>query len=413
MDFTLHNAILDTTLNPVHLGIQDGKIAVISSEPIEPGTQAMDAGGAMVSPPFAEAHFHLENAMLWDTPNRSGTLREAIEIYAEIKKNLGKDNLVDRSTKVLRSALSNGVLWLRNHVDIDQVAQLRLLEGILAAKEKFAGVVDVQIVAFPQLGLARNPEAVDLMHKAMEMGANVVGGMPHGEKDMDDAARHIEIAFEIAKKYNADIDMHTDETDDPYWRSLELLAEKTLEEGYSERVVASHCCAMGSWDDATAERIIAKVAKAGVNVTTNVPVNSLLQGRGDSHPFRRGIPRVKDLLAAGVNVATGQDDLLNMFYPFGRMDPLEVANYAAHLAHLSSLDLIQTAFDMPRYNAAKNIRLADYGLHVGGPANLIVLDATSPVDAIRRQPMRTLVMREGRILVQNEDKTHFTDGVPC
>lgn len=412
MDFTIHNAILDTTLEPVHLGIQDGKIAVLSREPIAPGERSFDARGAMVSPPFAEAHFHLENAMLWDTPNRSGTLREAIEIYAGIKKNLGTENLVERSTKVLRTALSNGTLWLRNHVDIDQVAQLRLLEGILAAREKFAGVVDVQIVAFPQLGLARNPEAVDLMWKAMEMGANVVGGMPHGERDMEDAARHIEIAFEIAKTFDADIDMHTDETDDPYWRSLELLAEKTLEEGYAGRVVASHCCAMGSWDDATAERVIAKVAKAGVNICTNVPVNSLLQGRGDSYPFRRGIPRVKDLLAAGVNVACGQDDLLNMFYPFGRMDPLEVANFAAHLAHLSSLDLIQTAFDMPRYRSAQNLRLADYGLKIGGPANLILIEAASPVDAIRRQAPRSLVMRTGQVLVQNEHKTHFAGSVP-
>jgi cytosine deaminase len=273
-------------------------------------------------------------------------------------------------------------------------------------------VVDVQIVAFPQLGLANNPAAVDLMYQAMELGANVVGGMPHGERDMDAAARHIEIAFEIAKAYDADIDMHTDETDDPYWRTLEILAEKTLAEGYAGRVVASHCCALGSWDDATAARVIAKVAQAGVNVTTNVPVNLLLQGRGDSHPFRRGIPRVKELLAAGVNVATGQDDLLNMFYPFGKMDPLEVANFAAHSAHLSSVDLIQTAFDMPRYNAARNLRLAGYGLREGGPADLMLLPADSAIDALRRQPERTLVMRAGQVLAESQRHLTYAPGVP-
>lgn len=413
MEITIHNAILDSSLEPVHIGIQDGRIVALSSEPLHPGEESIDAGGAMVSPPFAEAHFHLENALLWDIPNRSGTLREAIDIYKDIKKNLTTDDLVRRSTLVLRTALANGTLWMRNHVDIDQVAQLRLLKGILAAREKFAGIVDIQIVAFPQFGLARNPEAVDLMHQAMELGANVVGGMPHGERNMDEAARHIEIAFEIAKAYDADIDMHTDETDDPYWQTLELLAEKTLEEGYAGRVVASHCCALGLWDDATAERVIAKVAQAGVSVTTNVPVNLLLQGRADSHPMRRGVPRVKDLLAAGVNVATGQDDLLNMFYPFGRMDPLEVANFAAHAHHLSSESLIEAAFDMPRYNSARNLRLPEYGLRVGGPADLILLQANSAVDAIRRQPERSLVMRGGKVLVENERRTSFSSAVPC
>jgi len=412
MDLTIHNAILDTTLEAVNIGISDGRIAVISQGEISPGLQSIAANGSMLSPAFAEPHFHLENSLLGRVPNHSGTLQEAIKIYAEIKKNLDTASIVDRSTKTLNQALSNGVLWIRNNVDIDHVAGLRLLESVVAVQEKYRGVVDVFNIAFPQLGLARNPEAVDLMWLAMEKGAVIVGGMPHGERDMDDAARHIDIAFEIAKKFDADIDMHVDETDNPYWHSLELLADKTIEENYQGRVTAGHVCAMGSWDDRLAQRVIEKVKKADLNITTNVPVNLLLEGRGDSHPFRRGIPRVRDLLEAGVNVACGQDDMWNMFYPFGKMDPLEVANFVAHTAHLSSPVMIQAAFDMPRYHAAKTLRLPEYGIRVGNPANLVLIEAESAIDALRRQPVRSHVIREGKILVTSEYRRSFASSVP-
>ncbi len=412
MNLTIHNASSDTTGSPVNIGINNGNIAVVTGDDIAPGDRAIDARGCMVSPPFIESHFHLENALLWDTPNQSGTLREAIEIYAEIKQHLDTPDIVRRSTLALRAAAANGTLWMRNHVDIDHIAKLKLLEGIVAAREKFKDIVDIQIIAFPQLGLARNPEAVDCMWEAMENGAEIVGGMPHGERDMDDAAQHIELAFAIAKAKDADIDMHIDETDDPYWHSLELLAEKTIEENYQGRVAAGHCCAMGSWDDKMAARIIEKVKEADLNIVTNVPINLLLEGRGDSHPFRRGIPRIKDLLDAGVNVASGQDDLMNMFYPFGKMDQLEVVNFVAHAAHLSAPAHIQAAFNMPRYNAARTLRLDDYGIHEGAPANLVVIDAKSPVEAIRRQAERLYVIRQGEILVESQRKQILSSSVP-
>ena len=412
MKLTIHNAVLDTTLRPINLGIDDGKITVVTTDDIPPGEQAIEADGAMVSPPFIESHFHLENALLWKTPNQSGTLGEAIDIYAEIKKTLDTPDIVRRATTALRAAVANGTLWIRNHVDIDHIAKLQLLEGIVATREKFKDTIDVQIIAFPQLGLARNPEAVDCMWAAMEKGAVIVGGMPHGERDMDDAAKHIEIAFEIAKACDADIDMHIDETDDPYWHTLELLAEKTIAENYQGRVAAGHCCAMGSWDDKMAARIIEKTTKAEISVITNTPINLLLEGRGDSHPFRRGIPRIKDLIEAGVNVSSGQDDLMNMFYPFGQMDPLEVANIIAHAAHLSSPAQIQEAFNMPRYNAARTLRLADYGIYEGAAANLILIDAQSPVEAIRRQADRLYVIRNGDILVKSERTVAFSPAVP-
>jgi len=412
MDLTIHHVRLENTNQTLNVGIAGGTIVALQADDLAPGQSTVEANGAMLSPAFIDPHFHLENALLNDAVNASGTLREAINIYADIKRNMPREDIVARATRALRMAVANGTLWMRNNVDIDQIAKVRLLDVICEARDKFAGVIDVQVVAFPQLGLARNPEAVDFMWQAMTRGATVVGGMPHGERDMDDAARHIEIAFEIAKAYDADIDMHVDETDDPYWHSLELLADKTIEMGYQGRVTAGHCCAMAAWDDALAARVIEKVRRAGVNICTNAPVNLMLQGRGDRQPVRRGIARVRELLDAGVNVTCGQDDMMNMFYPFGRMDMLEVANFVAHAAHLSSPAHIQAAFDMPRYSAARVLRLPNYGLYEGAAANLVLIPADSAMDAVARHPIRPYVIRQGQVLVHNQLQTNYSSQVP-
>jgi len=334
-------------------------------------------------------------------------LHEAIELYAKVKHHLTTEDIVARASQALWAALANGTLWLRSHVDIDHIAKLEILEKVAVARQKFEGLIDIQLVAFPQLGMARNPEAVEMMWQAMENGCDLVGGMPHGERDMDDAARHVEIAFEIAQAHNVDIDMHIDETDDPYWHSLELLADKTIAAGWQGRVTAGHCCAMSAWDDALAERIIEKVRQANIHIITNAPINLMLEGREHGYPKPRGIARVKQLLEAGVNVSCGQDDVQNMFYAYGKMDTLEVALITAHAAHLSAPSEVQAAFDMPRYNAAQLWRLENYGLHVGAEANLVVIDAKSAVEALRRQPDRRYVIRQGRILAETRTDTRW------
>lgn len=408
MDLVIRNAISDTTGEPVEVGIQDGVIAAVAAGELPAGAREIDAGGGMLSPALVETHFHLENALIWEGAlNHSGTLEEAIEVYAAIKKDMPIDDIVARASVALRTAIGHGVQWFRSHVDIDRTGQLRLLRGNVAVRERFQDVIDLQLIAFPQMGMARDPEVIDLMWQALEQGADVVGGMPHAERDMDDAARHIELAFQMARAHDADVDMHIDETDDPAWHSLELLAEETIRQGWQGRVTAGHCCAMSAWDDALAERVIAKVAEARLNVITIAPINLMLQGRADKHPKRRGIARVKELLAAGVNVSCGQDDLQNMFYSYGNMDPLEVAFIVAHAAQLSAPDEIDAAFDMPRYRAARNFRLADYGVRVGARANLLVLDAASAVDALRRRGDRRYVIRDGRVLAESRSRTAF------
>lgn len=408
MDLVIRNGKLDSTGEAVEVGITAGRITAVAHEGLPAAEREIDAQGCMISPAFVEPHFHLENALLWEGAlNHSGTLEEAIAIYAKIKGDMPIEDIVGRASLALQSAIAHGVLWLRSHVDIDRTAGLHILEGNKAVRQKFEGLIDIQLIAFPQMGLVRDPAVIDLMWQAMEEGADVVGGMPHAERDMDEAARHIEIAFEIALARDADVDMHVDETDDPYWHSLELLAEQTIENGWQGRVTAGHCCAMSAWDDALAGRVIEKVAQAEINVITMAPINLMLEGRRDSHPKRRGIARVKELLEAGVNVTCGQDDLQNMFYSFGNMDPLEVALITAHAAHMSAPHEIQTAFDMPRYHAAKNLRLQNYGLQVGDEANLVVLDAHSAVDALRRRGDRRYVIRQGRIIAETRTDVYW------
>jgi cytosine deaminase len=424
MDVTIHRALLDKSSavgKPaalVDIGVSDGKIVEITEGELRPGRIAIQAQGQLVTPPFFEPHFHLDNPLLWTTDedenfiNQSGTLLEAIDIYARVKKGRNIDELVDKASQAVRQALAHGVLWFRTHVDIDPDSKLKLLQGVVEVQRKFSGIVDIGIIAFPQLGLACSPETVDLMYQAMENGADLVGGIPHIEKDLDDAAKQIDIIFDIARKYNAGIDMHVDETDDPYWRSLELLAEKTIAENYQGKVSASHCCAMAAWDEATFQRVLPKIVAAGITIVTNPLTNLVLQGHKSRPPIMRGVPPLDLLVKAGVNVVCGHDDMNNMFYPFGSMNPLDAALFAAHTGYLTTPFLIRKAFEMPGYSAAKEFGIQDYGLQVGNPAHLLLLPVQSELDALRLHPAPTLVMRSGKVLSQVEVRQTFDKTIP-
>jgi cytosine/creatinine deaminase len=250
------------------------------------------------------------------------------------------------------------------------------------------------------------------MYQAMENGADLVGGIPHIEKNLDDAATQIDMIFDIARRYDAGIDMHVDEVDDPYWRSLELLADKTIAENYLGRVSASHCCAMAAWDEVTFQRVIPKVIAAQITIVTNPLTNLFLQGREDQPPVRRGVPPLDRLIKAGVNVACGHDDMNNMFYPFGSMNPLDAALFAAHTGYLTTPHLIHKAFEMPGHSAARSFGIEDYGLKVGNPAHLLLLPVQSELDALRLHSSPTLVMRAGKILVQTDIRQTFAETIP-
>lgn len=388
--------------NTIDLAIIDGRFA--APAPDMKADRVIDAEGRLAVPGFVEPHIHLDKAMINKDvrTNVSGTLTEAIEIIWEKKRTYTVDDIVARAGSVIESGLVHGVTWIRTHVDVDTIGGLRPLEGVIAAREKYRDLIDIQIVAFPQEGILRDPGTEDLMWQAMEMGADVVGGMPFNEAGPDDSRRHIEIAFEIARKFNADIDMHVDETDDPDARTLEMLADQTMDNGYEGRVTAGHTCALAAYPDDYARAVIAKARQARLNMITNPATNLMLQGRLDHQPKRRGITRVGELLAAGLNVSFGQDCIRDTFYPFGRDDPLEVALITAHAAHLSQPDEIEQLFAMPTVNAAQLLRLTDYGLEPGKAADVVIIDTTDATEAIRLQSPRRWVIKRGRVVAETE-----------
>jgi cytosine/creatinine deaminase len=386
----------------IDLAIIDGRFA--APAPDMKADRIIDAEGRLAVPGFVEPHIHLDKAMINKDvrTNVSGTLTEAIEIIWEKKRTYTIDDIVARAGSVIESSLVHGVTWIRSHVDVDMIGGLRPLEGVIAAREKYRDLIDIQIVAFPQEGILRDPGTEDLMWQAMEMGADVVGGMPFNEAGPEDSRRHIEIAFEIARKFDADIDMHVDETDDPEARTLEMLADQTMENGYEGRVTAGHTCALAAYPDDYARAVIAKARQARLNMITNPATNLMLQGRLDHQPKRRGITRVGELLAAGLNVSFGQDCIRDTFYPFGRDDPLEVALITAHAAHLSQPDEIEQLFAMPTVNAAQLLRLTDYGLEPGKAADVVIIDTTDATEAIRLQSPRRWVIKRGRVVAETE-----------
>lgn len=386
----------------IDLAAVDGKF--VAPTPGMTARRTIDAQGRLAVPGFIEPHIHLDKVMINREvrANVSGTLPEAIEIIWEKKKTYTVDEVVRRAGYVIESAVANGVMHIRTHVDVDTIGGLKPMEGVLAAREKYAHLVDMQVVAFPQEGILRNPGAEDLMWRAMEMGADVVGGMPFNEASPADSKRHIEIAFDIAKKFDAPIDMHVDETDDPNAKTLEMLADQTVENGWQGRVTAGHTCSLAGHPDDYAAKVIAKVKAAGIHMITNPATNLMLQGRLDKQPKRRGITRVQELIAAGVNVSFGQDCVRDTFYPFGRDDMLEVALITAHAAHMSMPDQIERVFAMPTVNAAKILGIEDYALAPGATANVTILEAPDATEAIRLQAPRRWVVRKGKVIAETE-----------
>ena len=384
------------------VGVAGERIAAIG--PGLEGAQEIDAGGRLVSPAFVQPHIHLDKVLTGPLlgPNRTGTLAEAIALSHRVKRAATVEEVRERAGRVIRAAVIAGTTAIRSHVDVDTIGGLTPLRGVLAARDDHMDLCEIQIVAFPQEGIERDPGTDELMREAMRAGADVVGGMPHWESDRDSSRRHIEFCLDLAVEHDAPVDMHVDETDDPASRTLELLIDAADARGWGPRTNAGHCCAMAAWEDEYAARVIARLAETDVSIVTNPCTNLLLQGREDSEPRRRGIPRVKELLAAGVRIGCGQDCVEDAFYPFGSADQLQVALILVHAAQLSEPPQIAQALHMPRGGAASIVGLSDYGVHAGARADLVVLDAETPADALRMQAPRRWVLRSGRVVAETQ-----------
>ncbi len=390
-----------------HKGLRDllisdeGRILRIGTRLRFPkGRRVLDADGGLVLPSFVDPHLHLDLAYSLDLvrPNKSGTLVEAIRHWDVAKRKLTPANVCERAIRAINAEVSFGTGFIRTHVDVGTGAGLRLVEGVLAAREACRDRVDIQVVVFPQDGILRDPGAYEQMRAAMAMGCDVVGGIAHNERTAKDSRQHVDLLFALAAEFDADIDSHIDETDDPDSRCTEYLAAKTIEHGWQGRVTASHACALASYDPVHAAKVIALLREGRVHVVTNPGVNLHLQGRYDRYPKRRGLTRVSEMMNAGLNVAAGQDCISDPFYPFGTGQMLDVAHMLSHADHMASPRQLESVLDAITTNGARALRLRGYGLSQGGRADLCVLPVEDVREAIRRRPCPTWVVKNGRIL---------------
>jgi cytosine deaminase len=329
--------------------------------------------------------------------NRSGTLLEGIALWGELKPILTVEAMVERALRYCDLAVSRGLLFIRSHVDVSDPT-LRTAEAMIEVRRRVKPYIDLQLVAFPQDGYLRSPGAVDLLARSLDMGLDIVGGIPHFERTMADGAASVDALCRIAADRGLPVDMHCDETDDPLSRHIETLAAATVRFGLKGRVAGSHLTSMHSMDNYYASKLIALVAEAEIDAIANPLINITLQGRHDTYPKRRGMTRVPELLAAGVNVAFGHDCVMDPWYALGSGDMLEVASMAAHVAPMTSREGLATVFDAVTVNAAKAMRLEGYGLHVGARADLVLLQARDPIEAVRLKANRLAVLKAGRLV---------------
>ena len=400
MDFVVRSAKLRGRSTLVDIGISDGVITEISERIAQKAVKELNAEGNLTTPSFVDPHEHLDDAMIseFTRPNMSGTLFEGIEILREAKKKFTVGDVKKGAVKAIHMLVENGTTIIRSHTNVDSVTQLNSIKGLVEARMECKDLVSLQIVVFPQEGLIRDQGTEELMRKSMEAGADIVGGIPAYENTDEDSKKHIDIVFDIAKEFGAGIDMHVDENDDPNSRNLQYFAAKSIKEHISN-ATASHACALASYDDSYAAKVIGLVKEAKMSVIANPCTNLMLQGRFDKQPIRRGLTRVKELNTVGVNVACGQDGINDPFDPLsGKCDMLQIAWIMGHAAQLSTPSEVDLLFDMITKNAAKALGIKRYGLDVGNEANLNIIDAKDLYQAIRMQSDRLYVIRLGNVL---------------
>jgi cytosine deaminase len=380
--------------------VQGGRITAIAPQlPAVDGAQELDGQGWLLSPPFVDAHFHLDAALSHGQPriNQSGTLLEGISLWGELKPLLTQEALVERALSYCDWAVAKGLLAIRSHVDVCD-ERLLAVEALLHVRERVKPYLDLQLVAFPQDGLLRAPGALNKLKRALDMGVEVVGGIPHFERTYEQGTQSIKLLCELAAERGLAVDMHCDESDDPLSRHVETLAFETQRLGLQGRVTGSHLTSLHSVDNYYASKLIALMAEARLQVVANPLINITLQGRHDSYPKRRGMTRVPELLAAGVNVGFGHDCVLDPWYSLGSADMLEVASMGLHVAQMTSQAGMRACFDAVTVNNARVLGLTGYGLEVGANADFVLLQARDPVEALRLRAQRLLVVRRGQVL---------------
>ncbi|HTV71772.1 MAG TPA: amidohydrolase family protein [Rhizobiaceae bacterium] len=383
------------------VGIRGEEIVAIEPKIAGEAKRVIDATGNLVSPPFVDPHFHMDATLSYGIPriNTSGTLLEGIALWGELKPLLTHEAVKERALRYCDWAVSMGLLAIRTHVDTCD-DRLLAVEALLDVKKTVAPYIDLQLVAFPQDGFYRDPTARQNTIRALEMGVDVVGGIPHFERTMADGTRSVTALCEIAEKRGLMVDMHCDETDDPLSRHIEQLTYETQRLGLHGRVAGSHLTSMHSMDNYYVSKLLPMMAEAQVSAIPNPLINIMLQGRHDTFPKRRGLTRVKEMQALGIRVGFGQDCCLDPWYSLGTADMLDVAFMGLHVAQMSSPADMAKCFDMVTNVNAAIMGLDHLGLAVGKRASLVVLDAGHPAEAVRLRAERLCVISRGKVVAE-------------
>ena len=405
LDLLIHNATLPDGRTGMSVAVQNGTITEVSAGLQAPAHETLDAGGLLLSPPFVDAHFHMDATLSYGLPrvNQSGTLLEGIALWGELKPLLTQDALVERALAYCDWAAAKGLLAIRTHVDVCD-PRLLAVDALLQVKKQVAPYIDLQLVAFPQDGVLRGPQGAEQhlnnLKRALDKGVDVVGGIPHFERTMADGALSVKLLCELAAERGLRVDMHCDESDDPHSRHVETLAFETQRLGLQGRVTGSHLTSMHSMDNYYVSKLIPLMAEAQLHVVANPLINITLQGRHDSYPKRRGMTRVPELLAAGINVAFGHDCVMDPWYSLGSGDMLEVAHMGLHVGQMTSQAAMRQCFDAVTVNPARALGLQGYGLEAGCKADFVLLQARDPVEAIRLRATRLQVFKAGKVIAR-------------
>ena len=405
MDLLIKNATLPDGRTGVDIGIIAGRIVAVQAGLEAEADEIIDAAGQLISPPFVDPHFHMDAALSLGLPrlNMSGTLLEGISLWGELKPLLTHEAVVERALRYCDLAVAQGLLAIRSHVDVSD-PRLLTVGALLDVREQVKSYIDLQLVAFPQDGYFRAPGAAEALKRALDMGVDVVGGIPHFERTAADGAASVEALCRLAADRGLQIDLHCDETDDPMSRHIETFAAQAIRFGLQGRAVGSHCTSMHSMDNYYVSKLIPLIAEAELTIVANPLINITLQGRHDTYPKRRGMTRVPELQAAGINVAFGHDCVMDPWYPLGSADMLEVAHMAIHAAPMTSQDAMRRAFDCITVNSARAMGLKDYGIAVGARADLLILQASDPIEAIRLKSTRLAVVKGGKVVARSEPR---------
>ncbi|MCB5204605.1 amidohydrolase family protein [Neorhizobium sp. T786] len=405
-DLLVKNANLVDERTGIDIAVNGGRIVAVEAGISAEAARTIDAGGKLVTAPFIDIHFHMDATLSLGTPrlNRSGTLLEGIQLWSELKPLLTKEAVIERALRYCDLAVSQGLLAVRSHVDVCD-DRLVGVEALLEVRDLVKDYLDLQLVAFPQDGLYRSATAENNLLRALDMGVDVVGGIPHFERTMEDGRLSVRALCEIAAERGLMVDLHCDETDDPLSRHIETLAYETQRLGLHGRVAGSHLTSMHSMDNYYVSKLLPLIAEAEIHCIPNPVANIVLQGRHDTYPKRRGMMRVPELMALGVNVAFGQDSCMDPWYPFGNADMLDVAHMAVHTGHMTSQDAVKACFRAITENAARAFGLEGYGVSPGCNADFVLLDARDAIEAVRLRASRLAVVRRGKVIAETSPRS--------